>query len=101
GQFNSIVYEENDSYRRTDTRWAVLMGRHDIEQLGTAPGQCVTLRSAHGAMTAVKVFEHDLPPGNVMAYYPEANCLTGTEVDPRSQTPAFKHTAVDIVPVEP
>ncbi|MEM1262733.1 MAG: molybdopterin dinucleotide binding domain-containing protein, partial [Pseudomonadota bacterium] len=100
GQFNSIIYEEHDSYRRTDTRWAVLMGRADIDKLGTQPGQRVTLRSTHGVMAAVKVFEHDLPAGNVMAYYPEANCLTGTDVDPRSQTPAFKHTAIDILPVE-
>jgi hypothetical protein len=29
-----------------------------------------------------------------MAYYPEANVLCGTAVDPRSKTPAFKSVPV-------
>ncbi len=32
----------------------------------------------------------DLPRGSALAYYPEANVLCGTAVDPRSKTPAFK-----------
>jgi len=32
----------------------------------------------------------------VLAYYPEANILMGTEHDPRSKTPAFKSVAVAI-----
>ena len=96
GQFNSIIYEERDSYRRTDTRWAVLLNAGDMHRLGVTTGDRVTLRSAHGTMQGVKVFRHDLPSGSAMAYYPEANCLTGTAVDPRSKTPAFKHTAIDI-----
>jgi len=47
-------------------------------------------------MQNVKVFEFDLPRGNVMAYYPEANVLIGTAHDPRSKTPAFKSVAVNI-----
>ena len=96
GQFNSIIYEEKDSYRKTDTRWAVMLAARDMSQLGVTTGDRVTLTSAHGKMAGVKVFRHDLPPGSVMAYYPEANCLTGTPVDARSRTPAFKHTAVSI-----
>ena len=96
GQFNSIIYEEKDSYRKTDTRWAVMLAARDMSQLGVTTGDRVTLTSAHGTMAGVKVFRHDLPPGSVMAYYPEANCLTGTPVDARSRTPAFKHTAVSI-----
>ncbi len=98
GQFNSIIYEEKDSYRKTDTRWAVMLSERDIERLGLRVGDKADLRSSHGQMNGVKVFRHDLPPGNAMAYYPEANCLTATEVDPRSKTPAFKHTAVHITP---
>lgn len=96
GQFNSIIYESHDSYRGTDTRWAVMLCGQDIERIGVAVGDLVTLRSAYGEMQAVKVFEHDLPPGTAMAYYPEANCLTGTAVDMRSRTPAFKHTPIHI-----
>jgi anaerobic selenocysteine-containing dehydrogenase len=36
----------------------------------------------------------DLPRGSALAYYPEANVLCGTAVDPRSKTPAFKSVPV-------
>ena len=98
GQFNSIIYEENDSYRGTDTRWSVLMNSDDIHALNLNPGDYVDIRSADGEMQGVKVFAFDLPRGNVLAYYPEANILIGNEQDPRSKTPAFKSVAVDIQP---
>lgn len=97
GQFNSIIYEESDSYRGTDTRWSVLMNPEDINALGIAAGACVDLQSSQGEMKAVKVFAFDVPRGNVMAYYPEANVLIATAHDPRSKTPAFKSVPVDIV----
>lgn len=96
GQFNSIIYEETDSYRGTDTRWSVLMNLEDITALGVTAGDLVTLRSAYGTMEAVKVFAFDVPRGNVMAYYPEANILISRDSDPRSKTPAFKSVAVSI-----
>lgn len=98
GQFNSIIYEENDSYRGTNTRWSVLMNGEDIRALDLSPGDYVDIRSADGEMQGVKVFAFDLPKGNVLAYYPEANILIGNEQDPRSKTPAFKSVAVDIQP---
>ena len=94
GQFNSIIYEEKDAYRQTDTRWAVLMNAADIAALGLAPGALATIRSAQGEMRGVKVFAFDISRGDVMAYYPEANVLTSTAVDPRSKTPSFKATPV-------
>jgi len=96
GQFNSIIYEESDSYRGTDTRWSVLMNADDIAELNIKAGDAVSIASAHGEMQQVKVFAFNLPRGNVMAYYPEANVLIGTEHDPRSKTPAFKSVAVKI-----
>lgn len=96
GQFNSIIYEESDSYRGTDTRWSVLMNAEDIAELNIEAGDTVNIASAHGEMQNVKVFAFNLPRGNVMAYYPEANVLIGNEYDPRSKTPAFKSVAVRI-----
>lgn len=96
GQFNSIIYEERDSYREVDTRWSVLMNAEDIDALGRKPGDLATLRSAYGVMTDVVIYQFDLPRGSLLAYYPEANLLTGQEVDPRSKTPAFKSTQVDV-----
>ena len=96
GQFNSIIYEFNDSYRGTRERWVVMMGDDDLAQLQLQPGDTVTLKSAWGEMCDVRVHRFDLPAGNLMAYYPEANILIGPERDPRSQTPAFKSVAVTI-----
>lgn len=98
GQFNSIIYEENDSYRGAEHRWVVFMGRADMAGLGVRPGQAVTLRSEQGEMRGLEVHEFDLPPGNLMAYYPEANVLTGRRTDPRSHTPAFKSVPVAVEP---
>jgi molybdopterin-dependent oxidoreductase alpha subunit len=99
GQFNSIIYEESDSYRGTDTRWSVLMNVADIAELDIQAGDKITIVSAYGEMQNVKVFAFNLPRGNVLAYYPEANVLIGTEHDPRSKTPAFKSVAVSITKV--
>lgn len=98
GQFNSIIYEETDTYRGTDTRWSVLMNQADISAMGVAVGDYVDIRSPFGEMSRVKVFTFDVPCGNALVYYPEANSLIGTERDPRSQTPAFKSVAVAIHP---
>lgn len=96
GQFNSIIYEETDSYRGTSSRWSVLMNAADIEAMGVSDGDRVDVTSQTGAMHGVIVHAFDVPRGDVLAYYPEANALTGTQVDPRSLTPSFKRTAVRI-----
>lgn len=96
GQFNSIIYEENDSYRGTKTRWCVLMSPQDMLEQGLTPDSRVTLSSAYGEMKELAVVPYNLARGNLMAYYPEANLLVGTERDPRSQTPAFKNVAVSL-----
>jgi len=94
GQFNTIIYEEKDTYRQTEDRWCVMMSPEDIASRSLQDGQTITLKSAHGTMQDVTLYTHDLSPGSVMAYFPEANVLVGTDVDPRSKTPAFKATPV-------
>ena len=73
------------------------MNQADINELGIAAGDYVDIQSTQGEMKAVKVFAFDVPRGNVMAYYPEANVLIATTHDPRSKTPAFKSVPVKIV----
>jgi molybdopterin-dependent oxidoreductase alpha subunit len=101
GQFNTIVYEQKDSYRPTQDRWSVMMNAADMAALKLHDGDCVDLVSAQGRMAQVKVAAFDLPAGNLMTYFPEANVLTGTAVDPRSRTPAFKATPVSLELVTP
>lgn len=99
GQFNSIVYEDEDVYRGTTTRWCVMMSPKDMKKLNLESGDRVTLKSAIGEMPLLEVVPFDIQEGNLMCYYPEANVITSTEVDPRSKTPGFKATAVEVIRV--
>jgi molybdopterin-dependent oxidoreductase alpha subunit len=98
GQFNTVVYEEEDVYRGQDRRDVILMNRADINRLGLRIDQRVTVRSPTGAMPNILVREHDIRAGNALMYYPEANVLVPTLVDPRSKTPAFKSVLITIDP---
>lgn len=94
GQFNSIVYERHDTYRGKADRWTVMAHPDTLAAHGLADGGTATLVSAHGRMELVRLKAFDIARGTVMAYFPEANVLTGTNVDPRSRTPSFKATPV-------
>jgi len=96
GQFNSIVYERKDSYRQTDDRWCVMMNEADIKKLGLHVGGRAHVMSAAGEMRDVLVYAFDVPTGNLLAYYPEANWLIGNDIDPRSKTPSFKNVSVSV-----
>ncbi|MEQ1770618.1 MAG: FdhF/YdeP family oxidoreductase [Devosia sp.] len=93
GQFNTIIYEEHDTYRFKAPRDAVFLNRADMESFGVSAGGRVTIASDAGRYTGTAT-PFDLPRGSVLAYYPEANVLCGTDVDPRSKTPAFKSVPV-------
>lgn len=97
GQFNSIIYEETDSYRFNAGRNSIFLNAKDMKNLDVDNGDKVDVISAQGAMRGVNVQRFDLPSGNVMAYYPEANVLAEHRLDPRSLTPNFKSIAVKIV----
>ena len=100
GQFNTIIYEERDSYRNGAERWSVLLSYDDLAEFGLSEGDRVTLASANGRMENLVARGLDLPRGSALAYYPEANVLCGTAVDPRSKTPAFKSVPVWLEPGE-
>ncbi len=97
GQFNSIIYEETDSYRFNAGRHTVFLSDEDMQDLGVSHGDAVDVVSQQGVMKQARVQRFDLPKGNVMAYYPEANVLAEHNLDPRSLTPNFKSIAVNII----
>jgi anaerobic selenocysteine-containing dehydrogenase len=97
GQFNTVVYEEEDVYRGQERRDVVMIHPSDMERMGLARDQRVTVRSAVGELQGLLVRPYDVRPGNAVAYYPEANVLVPRDVDPRSKTPAFKSVTVEIV----
>lgn len=94
GQFNTIIYEEKDSYRRNAGRRSVFLSVADMALLGVVDGDVVDLCSDAGRMPGVTALAFDVAAGSALAYYPEANVLVGTQIDPRSKTPAFKSVPV-------
>ena len=100
GQFNTVVYEEEDIYRGQERRDVILMNAADIERLGLQVDQRVVVKSAAGQMANILVRGFDIKPGNAAMYYPEANVLVPTTVDPASKTPAFKSVLVTVAPGE-
>lgn len=97
GQFNTIVYEEFDSYRGVNNRYTILMHPEDMRELSLSAGDPVELRSATGQVTGFTVQPFDIQRGAVLGYYPETNPLVGQSVDPHSQTPAYKSTPISVV----
>lgn len=100
GQFNTVVYEEEDLYRGQDRRDVILMAREDLERLGLRENQPVDVVSDAGAMRGVLARAIEIRPGNAAMYYPEANVLVPRTVDGESRTPAFKHVRVTVVPAD-
>jgi anaerobic selenocysteine-containing dehydrogenase len=98
GQFNTVVYEEEDVYRAQERRDVVLVSPEDMRRLGLAADQRVVVRSATGELRRQLVRPYDIRPGNALMYYPEANVLVSRDVDPRSKTPAFKSVLVALEP---
>lgn len=96
GQFNSIVYEEQDVWRGQQERWVVLMNPDDMRSLGLRENDLVSLKSETGIMRNVKVRSFTIKRGNVVGYYPETNVLISTATDKRSLTPSFKNTLIEI-----
>ncbi len=95
GQFNTVVYDDEDLYRGVDRRDAILMSPPDVDRLSLLEGERVEVVSHSGTMRAV-VHRFDIAVGCAAMYYPEANVLTSKQVDPRSKTPAFKSVVVSV-----
>jgi molybdopterin-dependent oxidoreductase alpha subunit len=96
GQFNTVVYEEEDVYRGTRRRDVIMMNRGDIERLGLVAGGAVRVSSSAGSLAGVRVAVADVPAGNGVMYFPEANVLIGRQVDAESRTPAYKGCVVRV-----
>lgn len=96
GQFNTVVYEEEDLYRGNTRRDVVMMNPADMVRLGIREGAPVRVETDAGKV-GVLATSGDLPPGNLAMYYPEANILVPRELDPQSHTPAFKSIRARVI----
>ena len=97
GQFNTVVYEDEDIYRGQDRRDVILLNPEDIYHLQLKENQRVTVRSDTGSISNILVRAFDkIKAGNALMYYPEANVLVPRHADPQSKTPAFKGVVIKI-----
>ena len=97
GQFNSVVYDEEDLYRGNLRRDVVMLCAEDAAHLGVVEGDPLEVRSSTGVMR-VHAAIVDIRAGNIAMYYPEANVLVDRAQDPESRTPAFKSVPVTLTP---
>jgi len=95
GQFNTVVYEEEDLYRGNRRRDVVMMAEADAARLGLAEGDAVVVETDAGRLE-VAVAIVDIRPGSLAMYYPEANALVPRRLDERAKTPAFKSVAARV-----
>jgi anaerobic selenocysteine-containing dehydrogenase len=99
GQFNTVVYEEEDLYRNQTRRDIVMIHPDDIEKFGLRAGGTCRITSSAGEMRRQIVSAFDqIRPGCVAMYYPESNVLVPKAADPLSRTPAYKSIAVTLAP---
>ena len=99
GQFNTVVYEEEDLYRNQTRRDVVLIHPADIVALGLTPGGGCRVTSSAGEMRGLVVSPFDqIRRGCVAMYYPESNVLVPKAADPLSRTPAYKSVSVEVWP---
>ncbi len=97
GQFNTVVYEQEDIYRGQERRDVILLHPDDMRRLNLAENQPVAVRSQTGEMVGILARGFDsIRAGNALMYYPEANVLVPRTADPKSRTPAFKSVLVTV-----
>ena len=97
GQFNTIIYSEEDVYRRQSHRKVLFISAEDLEKLKLKTEDKVDVSNATGTLHSFSIALYDIKPGNVMCYFPEANVLVPQSVDQRSRTPSFKSVSVSIM----
>jgi len=97
GQFNTVVYEEEDIYRGQERRDVILLNPEDMRRLKLSENQQVTVRSEVGSLPNILARSFpEIRAGNALMYYPEANVLVPRHADPQSRTPTFKSVLVTL-----
>ncbi len=100
GQFNTVVYEEEDYYRGQDRRDVILVHPDDLARLGLEHDQLVRVQSETGQLDHIYLRSFEaIRQGNALMYFPEANVLVSRAADAQSRTPAFKGVVVRIEPM--
>jgi molybdopterin-dependent oxidoreductase alpha subunit len=103
GQFNTTIYTEDDRFRGVyGSRNVVLMNEADMERLGLAENDLVTLATAaddgvQRELPGLQVLPFPLPERCIAGYYPECNVLVPLwHYAEGSKVPAAKSVPVRI-----
>ncbi|MEZ6044421.1 MAG: molybdopterin dinucleotide binding domain-containing protein [Planctomycetaceae bacterium] len=100
GQFNTVVYDEEDVYRGQERRDVILLNERDMKRMNLVTDQRVRVKSEAGEMRLLLARPFDIREGNALMYYPEANALVTTDVDDTSKTPGYKSIVITVTPEE-
>jgi molybdopterin-dependent oxidoreductase alpha subunit len=95
GQFNTVVYEEEDIYRGQSRRDIVMMHQDDMKRIGVATDELVRVTGHSGSLHVI-ARPVNIAMGNCAMYYPEANVLLSHRVSEESRTPFFKGEIIKI-----
>jgi molybdopterin-dependent oxidoreductase alpha subunit len=96
-QFNSMVHQDLDPLNRVE-REGILMNVADVERLGLAEGDQITVVNDHGAL-AGSVVVADIALGSLQVHWPEGNTLVDPGLrSPRAGIPAYKETVGRVEP---
>jgi anaerobic selenocysteine-containing dehydrogenase len=98
GQFNTVVYEEEDVYRGQHRRDIIMMNEQDANTMNLKQDMQVCVRGSAGELN-VFVRCIDIAVGNCAMYFPEANVLLSHDVDSETRTPLFNGEVVSVEPI--
>jgi molybdopterin-dependent oxidoreductase alpha subunit len=87
-QFNSMVFEEADPLTGSVRRDTVFVAPEDAARLELSDGAPVRLRSEVGEMRGICRVA-PVKSGTLQAYWPEANALIASRLDPASKEPDY------------
>jgi molybdopterin-dependent oxidoreductase alpha subunit len=91
-QFNSMVQRDVDPLTGA-SRDDILISADDLKRIDMTEGCRVTLRSEYGTFAGT-LRSAPIKPGNLQAYWPEANAVLGPRVDPESLEPDYNTTVI-------
>ena len=104
GQFNTTIYSDRDRFRGVEgTRMVLFVNRNDLDRLGLAEGDTVSLVTAiddgvHRQVDGFMLREYNIPEGCLGSYFPECNPLVPVSHHAEgSFVPAVKGIPVRIV----
>ena len=104
-QFNTTIYGMDDRFRGIDgSRDIVMLNEADMQRLGLAAGDSVTLETAaddgvERRVGNLRVVPYELPQGSAAAYFPECNPLLPVwHHAQEAHVPAAKSIPVRVIP---